>query len=132
MWSAHRRRLDRMEESLARIEHAISRIFTQGAQLMSAISDYVAKQKAHNDAVSSDLDTIQTAIGALNDKIAQLQNSPGQITPADQALLDGIEQDGQALQAKADALAGKAPPTPPAGQITPADQAAMPPATATS
>ncbi len=82
---------------------------------MSAISDFAAKQKAFNDEVGSDLDAIQAAIQALNDKITALQNSAGTVTPEDQALIDQLQTDGAALAAKADALAGKTPPNPPAG-----------------
>lgn len=82
---------------------------------MSAISDFAAKQKAFNDEFSSDFDAVQAAIQALNDKIAALQNSAGTVTPEDQALIDQLENDGQALVSKADALANKTPPAPPAG-----------------
>jgi predicted nucleic acid-binding Zn-ribbon protein len=83
-------------------------------KIMSAISDYAAAQAAFNTEVSSDLDAIQTAITALNAQITTLQNSPGPISPADQATLNDLQTAGKALQDKADALAGKTPPTPPA------------------
>ena len=83
-------------------------------KIMSAISDFAALQAAYNTEVSSDLDAIQTAITALNAQITTLQNSPGTITPADQATLTSLQAAGVALQSKADALAGKTPPTPPA------------------
>lgn len=82
---------------------------------MSAISDFAAKQQAFNADVSADLDAIQTSITNLNALIATLQNSAGAITPEDQATLDELQTEGTALQTKADALAGKTPPTPPAG-----------------
>lgn len=82
---------------------------------MSAISDFAAKQNAHNAKVSADLDTINTGITNLNALIATLQNSAGTVTPEDQATLDQIEAAGAALETKADALANVTPPTPPAG-----------------
>lgn len=82
-------------------------------KIMSAISDYAAAQAAFNADVSADLDTIQAAITALNAQIATLQNSPGPISTADQATLNDLQTAGVALQSKADALAGKTPPTPP-------------------
>lgn len=83
-------------------------------RIMSAIADFAAKQAAFNTELTSDLSDISTAIGALNDKITALQNSAGTVTPEDQALIDQMQTDGAALVTKADALAGKAPPTPPA------------------
>ena len=81
---------------------------------MSSISDFATAQNAFNADVSADLDAIQTAIAALNTQIATLQNSPGTITPADQATLDSLQAAGIALEAKADTLAGKTPPAVPA------------------
>lgn len=86
---------------------------------MTVISDFAAKQQSHNDAVSKSLDDIQTEIGNLNTQIAALQTSAGTVTPEDQALLDGIEASGAALQTKAAALDTLTPPTPPA-DTTPA------------
>lgn len=80
---------------------------------MSAISDFATKQAAFNADVSDDLDQISAAIGKLNDTITQLQNSSGTVSPEDQATIDSLQSQGTALAAKADALAGKQPPTPP-------------------
>lgn len=80
---------------------------------MSSISDYVAKQTVFNQDVSDDLDAIGAQIKALNDTITALQNSAGTVTPADQALIDQALAQAAALAAKADAAAGKTPPTPP-------------------
>lgn len=94
---------------------------------MSAVSDFVQKQKAFNDRQSAAIDTVATAtaglagdIEALNKKIEELQNSPGDITPEDQALLDELTTLGEGLAAKAEAAAAAAkalddanPPTPP-------------------
>lgn len=85
---------------------------------MSAISDFAAKQAAFNAEVSSDLEAIGDKITDLNNQIATLQNSAGSITPEDQSTLDAITAAGQDLQNKADALAGKTPPTPPADTTT--------------
>ncbi len=84
-------------------------------KIMSSFSDFATKQTAFNTAVASDLTTIKDSITAQNALIAQLQASQGTVTPADQALIDQLEANGATLQAQADALAGKTPPTPPAG-----------------
>lgn len=80
---------------------------------MSVFSDFAAKQKAHNDAVSAAIDGITADIQALNDKITELQNSSGTVTPEDQALIDELVASGDALQAKAQALDDMTPPVVP-------------------
>ena len=85
----------------------------QGVQIMSVISDYVAKQSAFNADIASDLATIAAQITTLNATIATLQSTPPVLTPEDQALLDTAQQQGQDLQTQADTMAGKAPPPPP-------------------
>lgn len=82
-------------------------------KIMSAISDFSAKQKAYNDRISNAIDGISTDIGALNDKITELQNSPGAITAEDQALLDEAQRQGEAVATKVEALDNLNPPTPP-------------------
>ncbi len=77
---------------------------------MSAISDFAAKQKAHNDAISAGIDGIATDVKTLNDKITALQNSPGTITPEDQATLDQLDATGQALADKVKAVDDLTPP----------------------
>jgi len=51
----------------------------------------------------------------LNDKITELQNSQGQITPGDQALLDDLQVAGNVLADKLEALDNLTPPVPPIG-----------------
>lgn len=77
---------------------------------MTAISDYAAKVQTFQNQVSTALDDIKTEIQALNDKITQLQNSSGTITPEDQALLDAAQAQSQALVQKAQALDSINPP----------------------
>ena len=95
---------DRVLEALQAMERRI----------MTGISDFAAAQTAFNTELASDLQSISDQLAALNAQIATLQNSPGPITPADQATLDSLQAAGLALETKADALAGKTAPTPPA------------------
>ncbi len=81
-------------------------------RLMSAISDFAAKQKAFNDRQAAAIDSLVTStegltgdVKALNDKITELQNSPGAITPEDQALLDDLQTQGEATAAKVEGVA---------------------------
>jgi len=98
-----------------KLDQILDALQSLGDTLMSAISDFAAKQNAFNTEIGADLDAIVAAVKALNDQITTLQNSPGTITPADQATLDSLQAAGLALQTKADTTAGKTPPTPPAG-----------------
>jgi len=92
----------------------LAKILHLEKSIMTKITDFAVAQKAHNDAISTSLDGLAGDIGTLNAKITELQNSPGQITAEDQALLDELQAQGQALEtriAEADALTP--PPVPP-------------------
>lgn len=103
-------RLDRITFGLGAMEDINKERFDK---IMSVITDFTAKVQAVFDKVSGDLDSISTDIKALNDKITALQNSPGTLSPADQAALDAIQTNAQALQAKADAaVPAPLPPAP--------------------
>ena len=86
---------------------------TLGDKIMSVLSDFAAKQKSFNERIGAAIDGISTDIEALNAKITELQNSPGAITPEDQAALDAIQAAGEALAAKTEALDSMNPPNPP-------------------
>lgn len=92
----------------------LTQINQQLQLIMSAISDFAAKQTAHNDAIDAAVSGLQDDIKALNDKIAELQTSTGTITPEDQALLDGLEARGAAIADKLAALDALTPPVVPA------------------
>lgn len=66
--------------------------------IMSAISDYVAEVNTSFDEIDTALETSNTRLTGLTDDIAYLKetidkinNSPGAITPEDQASLDGLK-----------------------------------------
>lgn len=94
---------------------------------MSAISDFAAKQTAFNkrqgDAIDKSVASISAVtddIARLNKTIADLQASNGTVTPADQALIDDLESQGDALSTKVESVATAlqalddlTPPTPP-------------------
>lgn len=87
-----------------------------GERIMSAISDFADKMTEHNAKVDAAVAGLTTDISTLEAQIAALQNSAGQITPEDQALLDGIEQKAGQVADKLAALdALTPPPAPPAG-----------------
>lgn len=82
-------------------------------RIMSAISDFASKQNSFNDRIDSAVTGLQGDVAALNAKITELQNSPGTVTPEDQALLDALQSRGETIAAKLEALDALTPPTPP-------------------
>lgn len=83
-------------------------------RIMTAISDYHARVKTAFTMISAGLDGISTDIQTLNDKITQLQNNPGPISDADQALLDEIQGLADNVASRVSALDDQtAPPSPP-------------------
>lgn len=63
---------------------------------MSAITDFAAQ-------VNANFATIQSGIASLDAQIQAFQNSPGSLSPSDQAALDGIVAASGALAAAASA-----------------------------
>ena len=109
---AHDTDRERWEKEVVGTLHMITQ---QGARIMSAISDFAAKQDAFNTRIGTSIDNVVADIQTLNDLITQLQNSAGTVTPEDQALIDQLEAKGSELATKAEALDGLTPPKPPAG-----------------
>ncbi len=80
---------------------------------MSAISDFAAKQNEFNTRQGKAIDGLVVDLEALNKKIDELQNTPGTITPQDQALLDDIQAKSSALADRLDQLDAQTPPVVP-------------------
>jgi len=80
---------------------------------MSAISDFATKQNAFNDRIDAAVTGVQADVKFLQDTIDKLQNSPGTITPEDQALLDQLDARADAVATKLEALDALTPPVPP-------------------
>ena len=87
---------------------------------MSAISEFAAKQAAHNAAIDAGLDGIAGDVQGLKDLIAQLQTSPGTISAEDQATLDALEAKAAATADKVAALDAATPPIAPPEPAPPA------------
>ncbi len=81
--------------------------------IMSAISDFAAKQDAHNDAIDTAITGLQGDVQGLKDEIAKLQASSGTVTAEDQASLDRLETRAAAISDKLAALDALTPPVPP-------------------
>lgn len=82
--------------------------------IMSAISEFAARMQAFTDRQDAAVADLQADVQNLTDQIAALQNSAGQITAEDQALLDGIQARASAVSDKLDALDNLTPPKAPA------------------
>jgi len=81
-------------------------------RIMSKITDQMAAEQADADAISARLDDITAGIAKLDKLITDFQNSPGTLSPADQAAVDAIQATITALRVKAEAV-DTTPPTPP-------------------
>lgn len=97
------------------IEAQLDYLIRIGRNIMSAISDFAIAQNGYNDQMDAAIAALQGDIKALNDQITALQNSPGAVTPQDQALLDGLQTRGKNIADKLDALDALTPPVPPVG-----------------
>jgi hypothetical protein len=83
--------------------------------IMSAISEFAGRQAAFNDRIDTAIANVQADVAVLQETITRLQNTPGAITPEDQALLDSIETRAQGITDKLEALDALTPPVVPAG-----------------
>jgi len=77
---------------------------------MSQITDWAAQQETDLSTISNALDGVVTGIAELDAEIVAFQNSPGTMSPEDQARLDSITAKSKALVAKAAAIS-TTPPT---------------------
>jgi chromosome segregation ATPase len=90
--------------------------------IMTAISDYAAKQQAFNAELGNAIDGIAADIAELNTTITTLQGTQGPVTAEDQALLDQAEAQSAALVDRIKAVDALTPPVVP---VTPATPAAL-------
>ncbi len=82
--------------------------------IMSAISDFGDKVSTAFDKLGAAVDGVATDVDFLKAEIKKLQDNPGPITAADQAILDGVQSrlDGLATKVAALDAATEEPPTP--------------------
>jgi len=117
------------------VASSLAKLILYGDTIMSAVSDYIAKQNAHNAQQAAAIDSlvesttgIAADLKALNATITTLQTTPGAITAEDQALLDTATTQSAALADRATAAADAlkaldslTPPTPPAPAVVAAN-----------
>lgn len=80
---------------------------------MSKISEFSTRFKAFQERQDKAVDGLVADVGGLKKKIEELQNTAGEITPEDQALLDEIEAKAGAVADALDALDAETAPVPP-------------------
>lgn len=95
------------------IKAMLANLLIVGNSTMSAISDFAARQKAFNERMDAAVEGLTGDVAELNRKIQELQNTSGAITPEDQALLDELQQRGEAIAQRLEALDAIRPPVPP-------------------
>jgi len=78
-----------------------------------AVQKHFDQTTAYLDKIDKGIDGVSGDITKLNELIAQLQATQGQLTPEDQALLDQIEARGNAAGTKIEALDALTPPPAP-------------------
>lgn len=106
-------------EILDVLRHIRREIHELKESIMSAISDFATAQTAFQDRMDAAVTNLQGDVASLEAQITALQNSPGTITPADQALLDGIQARASTIADKLDALDALTPPVVPVVPPTP-------------
>ena len=90
----------------------LDKILSNQGKLMSQLTDWAAAEQADLTAISNTLDTIVAGVAALDTLITNFQNSPGTLSPSDQAALDAIQTASKALVTKSAAIV-VTPPGPP-------------------
>lgn len=91
------------------IERINSQILERIHSLMSKVTDFAAKVQANDASLNTKLDAISTGIAALDALIRTLQNTVTGLTPEEQAALDAVVAESDALVTKANAIDTTAP-----------------------
>lgn len=103
-----------IEERLEIIERQLCSLILQGEYTMTIISDFAAAQTAFNDRMDIAITDLQGDIKSLNDQIAALIASAGEISAEDKASLDALQARASGMADKLDALDALTPPVVPA------------------
>lgn len=104
--------LHRLDEKLDRLQCTLDRIEEKENCIMSQVTDWAAAEQADLTAIATTLNGVVTGIAALNTLITNFNNSPGTLSPSDQAALDQIKAASDALVTQSAAIS-TAPPAAP-------------------
>lgn len=83
-------------------------------RIMSKLTEWANEHEVNLNEIRSSLDGIAEGIKNLDKQIADFQNSPGVITPEDQAALDRIQDASRKLVTRAQDIRVDAETNPPA------------------
>lgn len=100
--------------SIHDIERKLDDLHNQGVKIMSKLSDFLTAQEQFNATQSAGIDSVVESVSSvstsltglagdvqsLNDKITELQNSVGGVTPEDQARIDNLQSQGATMAEK--------------------------------
>jgi len=100
------------DSQLDQILTTLQEIKLKEDQFMSQITDWAAAEQVQLTAISTTLDAVVVGIAALDVLITNFQNSPGTLSTADQAALDGIQAASAALVTKSGAISVTPPVSP--------------------
>ena len=95
------------------LEDGINTVLKEIGKLMSQITDYANRVGEYANTLDAALENITGDIDFLKKKIEEIQNSPGVLSPEDQAALDAADARLKTLSDKAAALAEVVPPPAP-------------------
>lgn len=101
--------------------NVVAQILKLGGRIMTVISDFAAAVQGHFDSVATAIDGLAGDVQGLKDMIEKLQNTPGVITPEDQALLDQIQARAQEISSRVIGLDAMTPPVPPVEPVLPVE-----------
>ncbi len=101
------------QQLLIEVRALLMELTSLGEQLMSAISDYKTAVDAHLARIGTSVDGLTQDIKTLNDKITEINNNPGPISPEDQKLLDDSLTTLKGVADKLEALDSLTPPPAP-------------------
>jgi uncharacterized protein HemX len=104
---------DSLNQDLREME---TRIMATTTEAIAALNTQLTAFFDRQDTAIADL---QGDVKSLNDQIAALQTSPGEISASDQAILDGITTRAKTVSDKLDALDALTPPVVPVAPPTP-------------
>lgn len=73
-------------------------------KIMTKVQQFIADQNSQNDKIDAAVSGIEADVAFLKAKIDEIQNSPGELSPADQTALDALQNRVSATVAKVEAL----------------------------
>jgi uncharacterized coiled-coil protein SlyX len=89
---------------VSQIQKALAKLLITQELIMTKISQAMDAQRAAFTRLDAALSGLTGDVQGLNDKITELQGTPGEITAEDQALLDEMQAMSEALVTKFEAL----------------------------